>query len=226
MCTPPSLDPTVRYPSQNDLTIARNVDQSYGDPSAPFITPNNAKMRITPNADTMAAYANNDAELAIKPVTVDQKMSDEMGIAWLASGKSPVAALGFDPRKISTAVPSEGAKEFNIAGQYTPSTDSILTMGAYNSTIVHESTHRGLEMLRKAGMMPKKAEELDEEKLTRLFMMKHFGEIEKGRGKVADDQIKYAIDRYKYNPDYKEMMDQIEAAAQKLISQRKGLGPK
>jgi hypothetical protein len=66
----------------------------------------------------------------------------------LAANRSAIASVGFDPKRMVIDTVLEHA---NIGGIYSPDKDSIYAnfTEPQGSTIVHESIHRGLEILRK-----------------------------------------------------------------------------
>ena len=218
------------YPSNEDLSVARQNDQAYGDPAAGYMTPGNANLRIVPKLTTSMKLANNDMLSEVPTRPIDQEMSDTTSKAWLAAQRSPIMSLGFDPRAMTTS-PKKGNEDLkiNINGSYTPSSDEIWTSGQYDSTIVHESVHRALEKLRKANMMPPlpgrdfAKVDLDGETVTRAFMAKYFGDIEKGRGEKSDEQVTRGQRILKEYGDY---LSKIEESAAKLIAKERPRGPR
>jgi hypothetical protein len=150
---------------------------------------------------------------------VDSSTADSMMVAYTASQRSPLAALGYDPR-VLTISPKEKNEDVkpNIGGLFIKGHDKIWTTGQYDSTIVHESLHRGMEKLRKANMLPKEASDIREEYLVRAFMAKHFGDVEMGRGEAGDKQVasgKKVIERYS------KILDKIEESAAALQQQER-----
>lgn len=225
--TPPR-DPS--WPTSGDVEMARKYDQSYGDPSAPPAP--DGVMRVVPNLKSSARIAGiahrTDSEDVMDKIPrnkVGQEVSDSMTAAYVAAQRSPLAAIGFDPRRITTS-PKTGNEDLliNIAGVYDPTHDQIWSSGKYDSTLVHESLHRGMEKLRKAGMLPESANKIQEEYLVRAFMLKHFGDVEKGRGDKSDSQISIAKDftlKKSLN-----VLNEIEDAAAKLYAKERPRGPR
>jgi hypothetical protein len=113
--------------------------------------------------------------------------TDAYEAARLAVNRSPIAALGYQPR--TTNLDTESGSDAAVVGSYSPKIDGIYSNAAYPSNLVHESIHRGLEKLRRANVvspeiwanLPK-----DEEYITRYIMASAMGDPEKGRGPAAD----------------------------------------
>lgn len=211
------------FPGAEDLTIARKYDQAYGDPSAPFLNEGGAVINKT---DYDGAIAMSETGKAPNNrLSIDKGTSDTIGTAWVAAQRSPIMALGFDPRKMTVTDPVKGDPGLTVAGYYLPEQDQLWIDGKHQTTFVHESIHRSMEILKKEGKMPKAPDGLwaSEETLTRAFMYKHFGPAEKGKGDVGDAQVDEGADLLKRQAAY---LDEVEKAAAKLIAQRKSRGPK
>lgn len=216
----------VGWTTPDELMAAKKYDTSYGDPSAGFFRPG-ARMRMPRDFMEMRAAFNNDmaGKLGLQPI--DQAMSDRLYSAWLAAQNSPVAAIGFDPRTMITAPPSvAGDRQLTLGGAYTPSKDEILTTGQYDSTLAHESIHRGMQKLREAGLFPSSAKSYSEEMLTRALMQKYFGGVEKGRGEAGDKQVTDAASLLSNSYGLKALTDIESAAAQLYASRRPRGGPR
>jgi hypothetical protein len=227
---PKTVSPNRRSPqwtTEEELENARKYDLSYGDPSAGFFQPG-ARMRMPRSLPEMfSAFQNRVAgNLPLQPI--DEQMASRLQSAWLATRSSPLAALGFDPRSMITA-PSgmtEG-RNLTIGGTYAPSRDEIFTTGQYDSTFVHEAIHRGIEKLRQAGKLPEAFKNAPEELVTRLFMRKYFGDVEKGRGAQGDAQIRDAETWEKYTiPRPAGLLDALENAAAQYSAEQTPRGPR
>jgi hypothetical protein len=171
------------------------------------------------------AFANDTlGQIGLQPI--DQGMADKLYAAWTAAQSSPIAALGFDPRKLITA-PSAvtQGKELTIGGSYQPDADQVFTTGQHDSTLVHESIHRGVQKLKEAGMLPESANKVKEELLTRALMHRYYGPIEKGRGNAGDEQVDAAVKSYA-KPEYAKILDDVEAAASQLYYKQRPRGPR
>lgn len=210
------------FPGADDLAIAKKYDQSYGDPSAPFVQGTG----VVNQTDYDGAIAMSETGTAPNNrLSIDKGTSDTIGTAWVAAQRSPIMALGFDPRKMTVTPPVNGDKGLTAAGFYQPDQDQMWVDGQYKTTFVHESIHRSVELLKKEGKMPKAPEAFwaSEETLVRAFMYKHFGAAEAGKGDVGDNQVTEGKDLLQRQSAY---LDEVEAAAAKLIAKRKGRGPK
>jgi len=212
------------YPSNQDVDIANKTDRSYGDPSSGFFTKGGAKVRTT-DISNIPTMVNRGPLMGGKSVPVDQKTADQLQKAWIASQKSAISSLGFDPRAFILSPPSQ--KRLTVAGLYDKSTDTAWYDQNNESAMVHESLHRGMRKLRDAGEMPdppQGQERISEESLVRALMLKNFGGVEySGKEKMTagDRQINAA--KYSVDPKY---LDSIEAAAAKLYAKNRPRGPR
>jgi hypothetical protein len=150
--------------------------------------------------------------------------------------------LGYDPRNTNLDVKT--GPGMSIAGVYTPETNSVYSNAAYPSNIVHESTHRGLETLRKAGLIPKELQDRlpqTEENIVRYIMALHMGDPEGGRGDESDKQRGNALWMFGKKPDdpqaysrqgsydapkYRQALEDLNAIAAKYLASRKPGGPR
>lgn len=156
-------------------------------------------------------------------------MSDIFARAALAANRIPIAALGFDPGRM---VVDTEMKNPTVGGAYSPENDGIYFStppGQTHSTPVHESIHRGLEILRKD---PANAEGFknspDEETIVRYIMAKQAGDPEQGRGATGDRQRKNALTVYDTldSGRYARGLDQLTRAAEEAIKNRRPGGPR
>ena len=213
------------WTTPEELATARKYDQAYGDPASGFFQPG-AKVRMPRNLMEMKSAFNNDTLQELGMTSVSPEMSDQLYSAWLAAQSSPTAAVGFDPRVLITAPRAMTANApLNISGSYTPSTDTKFTTGQYDSTLVHESIHRGIQKLREADLLPANAKKYSEEMITRAFMQKYYGDVEKGRGAAGDKQVESGARMLKSSIDSK-MLDDIESASAQLYAAKRPRGPR
>lgn len=223
MVSVPKREPGWTTP--DELAMAKDYDRSYGDPSAGFFQPG-AKVRMPRDFMEMRRAFSNDTlgQIGLQPI--DQAMADKLYAAWTAAQSSPLAALGFDPRKLITA-PSAitQGKELTIGGSYQPGADQVFTTGQHDSTLVHEAIHRGVQKLKEAGMFPQNANNVREEIMTRALMNKYYGGIERGRGAAGDEQVDAATKAYA-DPKYAKILDEVEAAASQLYYKQRPRGPR
>jgi len=215
------------YPGPGDIAGARASDASYGDLSAAFVQPPYGGKIASPRTidQVMRTFDQMDdsGETGLKAAPVSPTVSDNLMAGYLASRRSALAGLGFDPRRM--AIAEAPPRYWALNGSYYPHEDQILSTGVYPSTTAHESMHRGMNMLREAGMLPKEALDMSEESIIRGQMLRNFGNTEVGRGAVGDEQIEKGR-FYNENRNFSPTMDEIERAAQQLYAQRHPRGPR
>jgi hypothetical protein len=217
------------YPGAADVALARSSDASYGDPSAAFVQPQpsvygplspqgqySGRLPILPSKSQVEGAFNDAAVPSPSPAG---PVSDNLMQGFLASRRSALAALGFDPHHM--AIGNAPPTNWTTGGQYTPSSDQIVSTGQYPSTTVHESMHRGIQELRAAGMLP--SDMGDEEEAVRAQMLGNYGDVELGRGSLGDMQVENA--RY-FRSHFPGRVDALEAAAAKLYAQQHPRGPR
>jgi hypothetical protein len=225
-----------------DSSKADMAMRSYGSPAAAFVAPAvrdpsysrearapqepeySGRVRSAANPDALAFAMRLNAVNPLdvmKPKPMDAKTQKDMADAYLASQKSALAALGFDPRKMIVGTDKAAqSQDWAINGMYKPDRDAMFTTGRHPNTIVHESMHRGVEQLIAAGMLQPVA---DEERLIRANMQNSLGMIE--QGKSSDREVtrgKMFLESEKGRSE----IDRIEALAAQLIAQRTPRGPR
>jgi hypothetical protein len=228
------------YPNATDATIGRNVDQTYGDKVAPFLQPGSKEYKLSIDK----AIDADDSEGGIAYKTADRvatSMEDRNRILnnWQAAQKSPVAALGFDPR-VTVHSPNTGEK-LTLAGSYNPTNDTLWYHRAHEDAVVHESMHRGIELLRKANELPETFKDYvashsnGEEYVVRAMKEKYFGDIEKtlegvdGNAQVEEAKWRMAHPMYQGKNgegDFNTMITDLEHAAAAHIARYKPMGPR
>jgi hypothetical protein len=192
--TPPTREvdvpPRKDWPGADDVAMADRYDTTYGSDVAPMLGPG-GRVKVVPSTRAAIPQLNSetpDFGKATSPLTGEQRA--QMLKAWIAAQRSPVAALGFDPRQMAIT-PAGAGPPLTVAGMQFPNSDQIWFDGRYDTTPVHESTHRGFTMMRKAGV-DTPSEGSAEERKVRSLMLQHFGEAEKGRGALGDEQVETA----------------------------------
>lgn len=200
-------DRLAHYPGDEELSAARDADFSYGTGNEAYMSgarqnalsnpPRPGRTReITgiPEGGAEISDVTNPRFGGSAPGTV--ATADEYGKAQLAVLRSPISALGYDPRHVNLDTKTGG--ETTIAGAYDPKQDNSYSNASFASNIVHESTHRGLEKLREAGVVPPDLWNRlpKEEDIVRYIMALHMGDPEKGRGSSGDEQRAEAL--YKF----------------------------
>lgn len=141
-----------KYPNYSDIDASKQHDLSYGDPSAGFFSPG-AKMDEL-SLNQVMQQGNKGKEFIGKSQPISQKHADELHQAWLATKRSPVAYLGFDPRTATTSPVDTG--QLTVDGLYAHSAtkaaaeegkphNSIWYNRENHPALVHESVHKGLK---------------------------------------------------------------------------------
>ena len=148
--------------------------------------------------------------------------------ATMVSNRIPLAALGYDPRKVFQEVLTKKEK-IATAGAYDPNSDSIFSFTAFESTIVHESIHRGLQKLKE--QYPEEVKELlpkgfTEEYAVRWIMQEEAGNPEKGDGPENDKQIAAADYIYSNSSERREAVENLQKLAQRAIKDKNPRGPR
>lgn len=217
------------YPTADDVAAARNADASYGDPSAAFVQPPYGGQVASPrtNEGISTAFSNLDdtGETGVRPAPIRSPVADNLMAGYLASRRSALAALGFDPRNMTIGDPPSGENPWGVSGEYDPVSDQIVTTGVFPSTTAHESMHRGMQALRQAGVMPPEVSDsgLSEESIIRAQMLRNYGPIEQGRGKTGDEQVRAG---QWYNENKTSLMDKLEAVAAQIYAKKHPGGPR
>jgi len=156
-------------------------------------------------------------------------MSDVFARAALASNRIPIAALGFDPSRM---VADTKLQNPTIGGAYSRRNDGIyFTMpeGRPPSTPVHESIHRGMNMLRQDPANAEICKTLPgEETVVRYLMAKHAGDPEKGAGPVGTSQRNFALELIDGGggAHHRRGIAALTTAAEEAIKNRRPGGPR
>lgn len=213
------------YPSAQDVYYAQAYDQTYGTPMAGFTVPG-AKVAQIPFSQA-EGMSSSEVLNAAKLQDLSPEDRDVFLQNYIAAQKHPVSAIGFDPRNI-TYTPKDENVNVNIEGFYKPSKDALWYYGKNQDTIVHESFHRGIQKLKEEGVLPKSLNNLDNETLVRMLMLKNFGDIEVLPG--ADEgnkQVNRAKSRFEYFPvESRQQLEALEKAAQEYIAKKTPRGPR
>ena len=221
------VPPPGGYPGHDDVVAARNADASYGSDVAAFVQPpyggRIASPRTTDQIQDTFNRMDDTGDNPGSPEAVSPSVSDNLMAGYLASRRSALAALGYDPRHMTIGEAPKA--DWSVSGSYYPKEDQILSTGVYPSTTVHESMHRGIQALRQAGVLPEGMKDLSEESTVRAQMLRNYGDVEMGRGKLGDEQVNDGR-YYNENRNFSPTMDAIEAAAQKLYAARHPGGPR
>lgn len=244
------------YPSSDDADYARKYDLGYGSGKEAYLNnqaarvlghiasfPPKPKDKVIPTAFVATSGAGMGLDEASKldgtlsknldltePKydTIRKDIGDTYMRAALAANRIPIAALGFDPSRMNSDLMIGGSP--NIAGAYSPDSDSIYVnhRPMMGSTSLHESIHRGIELLKKAN--PEAGDLLrkipsDEEYIVRHLMATQAGDPEAvSTGNVTIAQKKMAKDIFGAGIWDKEL-NELNNMAAKEIAKRKPGGP-
>lgn len=136
--------------------------------------------------------------------------------AALASGKSPLIGLGFDP---SIVVIDDAGSKLTAAGFYVPDEDYIWWDPDYTLTLAHESIHRSMKILRDKGVdVDQILKEVEEESLVRTLMKKLFTHADWSYQKRAAQRLEdKASDQAFYFKGY-DKINRLEKYAADILS--------
>jgi len=162
------------YPSDNDAENARQYGFGYGTGNEPYL--NNERARVIGSYFPSHVPNNSGKKIFLSDSALGMKAVDAAGLgntapmidvndrgnsftqamlrntimkAGLASNRSPIASVGFDPSKVALDTMIGVVGQPVLRGVYAPGTDSMYSIVPHDA-ITHESTHRGLQQLRKA----------------------------------------------------------------------------
>ncbi len=225
-------DPLTKFPSQEEGLNAIKQGFGYGTGNEPYINAEQANIKtdgLIRDIGKMISSPSRKVDLT-KFENIDQlaEITTMYAQAALAVNRSAIATAGFDPDRIGV---STKLGRLSVAGAYDPDSDRIWMNRIKDeppSTIVHESIHRGLQMLREKSP---EARELikklpNEEFVVRYMMAKKMGNPEEGRGETADDQRKIALEMFNADPKFGKIVDQIEEIAANLRAKQRERGPR
>jgi hypothetical protein len=209
-----------KYPGKEDVELARKYQTQYGNPLSGHFE-EGSKGR-TVSEELAPRVLNGGLYNSVPYVARTKEQADILMQAQIAANRSPIAALGYDPRELLTT-PYEKA-EFNISG----TTESkapyqIWAHERYPDTIVHEAMHRGLRKMEENGF--KLPDDVDEETFVRALKVRYFGDIEKGHGELGDKQVSEGKSAL-YKGKYSKLIDEMEAKAAGLIARMHPRGPR
>ena len=236
------VSPRVDFPERSEVRSGRASGATYGSPVDPMLTNPSARIQSLPlpsaveslNRGTFGVEHPTSGDMPwmdpkivakLKPSEgrVTQETADALYQAYLAAQRSAVAMLGFDPRHMVTS-PS-GEYEASVSGAYAPEVDKIWTQAeGAASNPVHESMHRGFDILRKSEpKSPDIPSSGSEERVVRELMANTYGNVEEKRNPEA---VKNARDYLENNYSERQRLSKIEKMAADLIAKRHPAGPR
>jgi hypothetical protein len=213
----------VNYPTSEDAARARANNLEYGSPAASF-GKKNVKSQVAPLSEVANSF-NESRPLRTKSQYQTVEAGEVMYRDWLAARRSPTSSLGFSPFK--TAYTDNPTGRLNIGGMYDPKSEddprrSPIWFDLNNpSSQVHESMHRGINLLRRAGKLPFPVSQHEDEMLVRALMLRHFGDVEKQPGMLRHPQIDEAA-----RTITDKQLDDLENAAADYLAEKRPMGPR
>lgn len=217
------------FPSLIDVLQARDYDLSYGDPAARFLEPGKASVgELPPGLPSGQWLAQPRMDLETTANTnVSPEMADQMHQAWMASRRSAISQLGFDPSRMAQTPPSDKRVLMDdrgsihaYAGMYSPKDDVMWWNRSHPSALMHESMHRGFKRLRDQNLY-NPAEYPDEELMVRALMQRHTGDTE--TTEFGGDVKKARARTSQMDP---AVLDRIEDIAAQYIARKRPGGPR
>jgi hypothetical protein len=249
----PASQPT-QYPTSDDVDFARKNDYSYGQPWAPEFEGKSARLLTgDPNQVPIPATTLGSN------IPIDRRgsnmapLEDYYAKAALASERSALAKLGFDPNKAAIDVGTNPAN-VSVLGQYKSSkggTDQIYANARTPSTLVHESIHRGIQKLKDSPFWKPEFNDFspataNDELLVRHLMQSRMGDptvpefksympnydfkqpVQQGSGRELEATARALFDPNQSSlaKSRQKTLDAMEAAAANYIAQRRPGGPR
>lgn len=149
-------------PTEEEAQFARKGELSYGSPHASFEEGERGRF-IKAGPIQGEPGTPKQLEMLRKTPTIDinekyrQSAADFYTRAQLVANRSPLTALGFDPRRFSGELDkSEGLSRSGVIGYYAKDKDLGWASDTASDTLAHESTHRGLHLLEQRGWLTDK----------------------------------------------------------------------
>jgi hypothetical protein len=216
------------WPTADDVELSRKYDLSYGDPSARFIEPGKATIRSV-DIKHLPAWFNDGLTKEIKQTEITPQLADALHRGWLASRKSAIATVGFDLSK--TVISPKSPAMVSISGFFYPKDDVKWVDMKFESTMIHESLHRGLEVMRRQKILTEKLGSAEEEMLVRVLMQKFFPDLEvqideKLVGRKLDNKESQAIRGKELLPKLTRLVDDLENRAAQYLARKRPMGPR
>jgi hypothetical protein len=231
-----------QYPTSIDATRAREGGFGYGEPTSAYIEGTAGRIygdkRGPLPAEGTAPIPREGISLSdlidrgFKTPTTQQGLSanqrqvlqDTMTRASLAVNYSPLAALGFNPREITSDVSGRSKFQNQLGGATDPATGRIVVQSSDPEALVHESMHRALLILAKNPKLPAYLRERidpsnpSHESTVRQFMAAQAGDPETDR--IARAQ---AAQGEQWTPQEIALVNKL---AQEQIAKNRPRGPR
>lgn len=170
------------------------------------------------------------ANIATEQAHPTPGVSDILLNAYTTAVRSSISNLGFDPTKVGL---DTSGTELNYAGAYNGKTDTTFSSSKYTGNIVHEATHRGLELLTRSGMLtPEETEFVSRhnEDIVRYTMATKMGDLEGSQGAASKEERDSAMDYFAskkypgFSADKRKLLSSISYKAS-LLTARDSISP-
>lgn len=158
--------------------------------------------------------------------TKDRKVGDANARAIVAGNRAAIVGIGLDPRNTS----SYDVGKSRVEGVTDTATGRMAVGRDRPVTVAHEAIHNGVQRLIKAGELEGAAGMVSKtakggELITRMLMLRHFGEAEAAQAGFTHVQIDMARELMS-DPGFVEMLDDIDRAAERHAAKRRPGGPR
>ena len=234
-------EPLKSYPSVEDAEQARAGGYGYGDPQSAYIEGKAGNVigrtypgrKVDPFIPKMPqagplpkVWDNPQVNLTGQAGVSSGLLKDQQDAhtrASLASNYVPIAALGLEGR--NTTANMSGVKGMSALGAYSPSKDKIYFDNTDPSSLLHEGTHRGIEMLRNRpevspDVRKRLTESGGEESFVRQLMMDYAGDPEQ----LPQDLMQKRVART--TPMPQKDIAELNALVAQMMKERRPRGPR
>jgi hypothetical protein len=245
---PPDDAALSRYPDNEDVNFARQYGHFDRDPRSEYL--NNQKVRLL--TGDIGNWYNGRGKLPAQEFdlrkqqmpgqNLKQIMTDYYARAGLASKRSALATLGFDPSTVAADVThtqdkpltlTDGRKQWGLFGATgrPPQNEEIYANAQNPPTLVHESIHRGVDRLRGTPFWKKEFDQYDGDKnynnnemVPRYLMATRMGDPEKHNPVQRAASISHFEGLG--GERNKRILDDMEMAASRYMASRNPRGPR
>ena len=210
--------PLSSFPDTEHARTALESGFDYGRPEGAYLTGETQRTSLEdPRGHSLVSFAE---EVNKSPISKGTKETgEEYTKAALAVNRSPIAALGFSPDKITTT-PKLNTKEAVVGGAFNKKIDSGFAKDSVS--LAHETIHRGLGMMKEK--VPGFFKGENEEVLVHYLMYRDMGDPNKGRGDASDNFRKHAIYKFEQgnrSGEFQRALKELETEAQRIIAARR-----
>lgn len=233
--------PLERYPDSRDVAFARQYGHFDTDPRSEYL--NNERYRLLkgdPNP-WMAGKGELGAteysgeglrNLNERAPQTKRLMRDYYARGSLASKRSALAALGFDPAEVAADV-TRPIHTVNIAGSHSNLDNKIYANADSPTTLMHESIHRGINRLKDTPYWRPEFDRFNSrewsghhnnEMATRYLMARRMGDAELNR--QQRDEAVYKFEKVLGSERDLKLLKEMEMAASRYLASRNPRGPR